>query len=480
MRKIILISRWRLLFYISLVATFCFTRFVELSNLPLFVDEAFVILEAKKLHEGGNIFGMVEKNTQPIFIWMVSIFQFLPMELAMSGRIVSGLCGLVTAGLLTLLARKYIGRKSSAFIFILMMLVPFSLFHDRTILFESATLLWMTSALMFSLMTPLAILAKQTGWLILPLVLFQCREKHRTMLLTLLITITIPLSIWLFSVGSISKFSSTVFRQQQHLSFEIDSVRIKNNLFRTKMWLEIYITIPIICLAVIGWIADTLGVVWKKKLTFLTALGAWSLFVISFEAIVARTFYPRYLYPLLIPIILLATNGLSSILFAIEKTVSNKTGGKIAKFFVLLLCLYPAIKLDRTIIFDPQRAPIAAEDHFQFFEDWTSGIGADEISIRVEEFVKQKGLPVSVYTESDNSYLATLLDDRNLKGVKIETAGWLTDPLRIIPDSILQEKGETLFIRNLNPDIPSNWQTEELLSINKTQTRKVVLYRVVK
>jgi len=154
-----------------LITLFLFSRFYNLGELPLFSDEGYAVARAWELKNTGELLGMVKYTTQPVFIWLIALFQFLPLNNVISGRLVSGVFGLGSALLMSKLAGKWIGKNAEIPAFILMAILPFSVFYDRTILFESTTLFFMILAIDFPLTVGLAILTKQTGWLILPLVL---------------------------------------------------------------------------------------------------------------------------------------------------------------------------------------------------------------------------------------------------------------------------------------------------------------------
>ena len=63
-----------------LIAVFLFSRFYNLGNLPLFSDEGYAVARAWDLKNTGEFLGMVKYTTQPIFIWLVALFQFLPLN----------------------------------------------------------------------------------------------------------------------------------------------------------------------------------------------------------------------------------------------------------------------------------------------------------------------------------------------------------------------------------------------------------------
>src|SRR3990167_2586818 len=92
-----------------LIAVFLFSRIYNLERLPLFSEEGYAVARALELEKTGELFGMVKNTTQPIFIWLVALFQWLPFSPVVNGRLVPGVFGLGTAFILAKLAGKRIG-----------------------------------------------------------------------------------------------------------------------------------------------------------------------------------------------------------------------------------------------------------------------------------------------------------------------------------------------------------------------------------
>ena len=127
---------------------------------------------------------------------------------------------------------------------------------------------------------------------------------------------------------------------------------------------------------------------------------------------------------------------------------------------------------------NPSTAPLALEDRFQFYEDWTSGAGSKELADAINFYQREHPGRLTVYLEEENSYAVTLPIELGEK-IEIEVAGWLVEPLSELPVEVQSEAPHVLFIRNRNPDIPENWPVEKIFSFNKTAVREVSLYRVI-
>jgi 4-amino-4-deoxy-L-arabinose transferase-like glycosyltransferase len=456
------------LIWILLITGFLFSRFYNLGNLPLFSDEGYAVVRAWELKQTGDLLGMIKYTTQPVFIWLIALFQFLPFNNVTSGRLVSGVLGLATALIVSTLAGKWIGRKAMIPAFILMAALPFSVFYDRTILFESATLFFMVLALVFPVATGLAILTKQTGWLILPLVLVLGKGDLKERAAKISISILAVIAVWYLAVGgNFSIVGSMIGKTASPVSV---SANFKNNLLRSKLWLIDYLTWPVIWLSVIGGVAAVAGAIRQKKVTPILVIAGWTLGIFLFVNKTAVIFYPRYLYSIVLGVVLLAVKG--------WEIIRIRWPNKIVLSGLFMLILLPGIVSDWKIMTTPQKAEIPREDGFQFFEDWTSGVGGRQLADKISEIA---GLDkINVYLEEDNSYFVILKSDQRLKNAKIEITGWLIDPLTEIPENVLEDDRASLFIRNRHPDIPADWPVELVWSYPKTDKRSVYLYKIIK
>ena len=450
-----------------LIAVFLFSRIYNLERLPLFSDEGYAVARALELEKTGELFGMVKNTTQPIFIWLVALFQWLPFSPVVNGRLVSAVFGLGTALILAKLAAKWIGSGARIPAFILMAILPFSVFYDRTILFESTTLFFMALSLIFPMAIGLAVLTKQTGWLILPAAALTGRGNFKERWPRILISVLGVMVVWRLAFGSFSLMAETMLRKTA-APISV-SANFRNNLLRSKLWLGDYLTWPVIWLSVLGGVSVALEALRQKKITPLLIIAGWTLGIFLFVTKTAVIFYPRYLYPIVLGIVLLATKGWFEF---------SRRFRMMGSIIVSILVLAPSLMLSSRIVLSPESANIPREDRFQFFEDWTSGIGSSEIADKIIKIAGEE--EVSVYLEEENSYFITLKSDPRLKNARIETADWLFDPLTKIPEEILASEELSVFVRNRHPDIPGDWPVELIAQVPKTVSRSVYLYRITK
>lgn len=460
--------------WLFLAAGFLLSRTYGLEKLPLFSDEAYAIIRAQEVLHGAPILGMVKNTTQPIFIWAVALFQFLPFGTIIAGRMVSILAGLITSFILAKAASQYIHPKASMIAFFLVVFLPFTFFYDRTVLFESLTGMFISGALFYPLLSvPLAILTKQTGWLAVPLAMLIHRKRRRFALAILSASFLIPVMIWLIALGGPANVISVIGNKTgAPLEF---GVPLKENLLRSIIWLKAYVTIPIFVWMFLGIVIEVYWCFQKKVISPLLAITFWAASVIIFECSIARIFYPRYLFPLVPAVILLSTKGIWECYTCIRERWKRIPLLSYAVFVpITLASLSPLLRFDWFVATNPSRAPLALEDHFQFFEDWTSGVGSNELrNIIASRFPNG----ATVYLEEENSYTVTLRQNSKLS---LEVALWLRDPLREIPTTVMERQGEGLFVRNRHPDIPADWPVELVSEIPKTDTRSVFLYRILK
>lgn len=449
-----------------------------MSSLPLFSDEAYAILQAERLQHGAPLLGMIKNTTQPVFIWLVALFQLFPVSLIASSRMASTTVGLLSAWMFAILAGRWIHLKARWIAFLITLVLPFSFFYDRTVLFESAVGSAIALSLFFPIIgVPLAILVKQTGWLALPLV-FSVHRKIPILLLTTLTSILIPFFVWWVALGSPDELIKTLQKTSSApVSMSTTVMMIKNNLLRSKIWLRTYITDPIIAVAFLGVFVELVVSVKKRTITPMFGVGIWTVGIVLFESFIARIFYPRYLYPVVIGIILLATRGIWLLQDALKRIIPLI----LLIPLVLLILFLPALRFDWLVMTNVSVAPLALEDRYQFFEDWTSGVGSQELADAIRTYHREIPGELTVYLEEENSYAVTLpieLERRQIEN-EIEIGDWLMDPLTDIPDEIRATVPHVLFIRNRNPDIPDDWTVEKIFSFNKTAVREVSLYRIL-
>ena len=325
--------------WLILSVVFLFSRLINSKSLPLFSDEAYVIARAWEVWQSGNWLSMVKYTTQPVFVWLVAIFIKLPVGEVFAARLVSSLLGLCTALLIAWAAGKLVHPQARWLAFVFVMLIPFSFFYDRTVLFESGLLSAITLSIFFpALGLPLAILIKQTAWLAIPVAIAIHRKNRKLVLVALFMSITIPLVVWLAALGDWEHVKTVLAQTSAPIG---GGANFKVNLLRAKLWLISYVTLPVLLLALLGLAKEFALFAKKKTISPLLVIGLWSLVILIFEAKVAVIFYPRYLYLMLLGIVLLATSAGWEILGYIKNIKRFYPRAGISLVYLIAILYFP-------------------------------------------------------------------------------------------------------------------------------------------
>ncbi len=239
------------------------------------------------------------------------------------------------------------------------LLNPFSFFLDRTILMEpvlnTAMLAFIAAALaamkrgtkllliLAAFSTGLLLAAKQTGVLVLPIPLVWALLKRRQFPYLKPVNAVIVIT----AMGMIGLALTTTKlwdTAAMHATTAISLVRIKVNLWLMANWLVQYWSWWIIPMIILGWRWK-----WVVIITY---------FIATF-ALLGWTLFPRYLL-IVVPFVALLAGQAA-------KNLVGKT------LLIILLMIF--VRRDITILLQPDRAQLARETRYQFFEDWGSGLG---------------------------------------------------------------------------------------------------------
>ena len=239
------------------------------------------------------------------------------------------------------------------------LLNPFSFFLDRTVLMEpvlnTAVLGFMSMSLwamkratkkalmLTGIATVLMLSAKQTAILVLPIPLMFAwfnKSKYRHWKEAAVVIG----ATGLIMVGLAVKFTLLWDTAAMHMNVSLDWLRIKTNVWLMANWLIAYWTWLMVPVIILGW---------RSKWLLVIA------YFMSIFAAVGWTLFPRYLL-VIVPFVSL-----------IAGQAAKNTVGK----FLLLGLLAIFVRRDITILLAPEKAVIARETRYQFFEDWGSGAG---------------------------------------------------------------------------------------------------------
>lgn len=480
-----------LLIVLFLVALFFATRLTNILSLPIFTDEAIYVRWSQiAKQDAAWRFISLTDGKQPLFIWIaINIMRFVSDPL-LATRLVSVFAGfgaLVGIMLLTLelfkkkrsggIINRMFGQlledKKSAYIAGLLFIVfPFALVLDRMALYDSLVacgMVWslyaevllvrylrLDVALLAGLIMGTAVLTKTSGFFsiyLLPfsLLLFDFRQKEwRKKLLewVILAGVAATVAYGMYSVLRLSPFfyiineknALFVYPLQEWLKHPLEF--LYGNFNALFGWFFVYTTIPVLLFALISFF---IGKNFREKLLLLI----WFLAPFTALGIFGKTLYPRFIFFMTVPVILLAS-------FAVV-TLMQRFKSKILSAVILLLALSFSVYADYFIIFNISNAPIPQADLGQYINSWPAGGGVREMvaffekeSAKGKIYVATQGTFGSLPTNSMEIYLG--------KNTNIETRGIYPLPSQVPAD--LKQKAKTMpvyYVFNDSEDAPADW-----------------------
>lgn len=391
---------------LALVAAYLATRLVNLTLLPIFLDETTHIRAAVAIADGEHLFRQWNYGKGLSIFVNALLFPWAFDHYLWASRALVVAFGLATLLTTMALARRLFGETVAVVAGLLYVLCPFTFLYDRLALTDPPMAAFATLALLFAVRMSdrptfplsllvasclvLAVLTKATALLLLPLplgvVLLLAPRSGRA---------------WAFAVGSVLlaaaacfiplwvffHTTSTVKLGLEYQQSDLPS-RLAGNVPMAASWLGTYLTAPFAVLAGAGFV---IGVRERSRAAWLMAL-VLVLPVLAFAS-VSTLWFPRYVVFVAPPALVLAAHGFARLTAAWPR--------RAAVAFLAVTAL-PAAFLDYRIATDPPRAEIPTLDLVQYIYGWPSGYATAETLA----FVKQElgahpeGLQVIVHSPS--------------------------------------------------------------------------------
>ncbi len=492
-------TRWFTVVLISLllVGFYFFTRLTNLTNLPIFTDEAIYIRWAQiGSRDAAWRFISLVDGKQPLFTWLAMVSVRLFPDPLFAGRFVSVIAGLGTLVGIWLLSFALFRNLRIAFLTAgLYVLSPFSLMYDRMALYDSlvATFsVWnlflaillvrrlrLDIALILGMTLGLGMLNKTSGFLslyLLPttLLLLDWHEYGRVRRLIRwigLAAVAALLSQLAYSVLRLSPLFHMVSQKDAVFVYPFREWFAHPILFFTGNikglfdWAASYLTRPIFLLAVIP-----LFTLWHKGKEKLL-LYAWWLAPFVALALFGRVLYPRFILFMVMPLFILIAVSFDWIIGRIKGTILA---------FVCLFLLYGTISTSYFIITNPLYALIPRSDKGQYIDDWPAGWGVREVNEFLLE--QSKSGKVSVFTEGTFGLLPYAIEIYLVDHPNIEIRGIWPLPEEM-PEEMLSRARDhpTLLVLNQSQVVPAKWPLELIAEYQKgnRKDRKLRLFRVI-
>lgn len=377
-----------------LIGLFFFTRLYQLTLLPIFADEAIYIRWATMIFHDPQqfLFLPLYDGKSPLFIWllipMIKLFAYNPLWGARALSALFGALSLVAARKIT---RHYGGGETAVLAAgILTIFVPFSLFHDRMGLLDTAVTAMLSWSFYFysrwrtlrnfkeiiysSLIWGLGLMIKTTAFYFLPVFVgifaVDILKKPKLLQTKVLFQAGTGLVLGLLCLGwmRISPLFPFLFQRSSDFAFtpaEFLSQPMKIlllNISRISRWLWIYMT-PSVWLALIS--AFLISTKNYRKSSILIA-GLF-LFLLPF-ILTGKLLASRYILPSLVFIIPAAS-------ISFEQLFIQK---RLIALFLAGVFIFFSASFSLPLYTNPGKIPFPREDIGQYLSDWSAGFGIPE------------------------------------------------------------------------------------------------------
>jgi 4-amino-4-deoxy-L-arabinose transferase-like glycosyltransferase len=450
---------WWVIFVIIIV--FLVTRFIGLTNLPVFADEAIYIRWAQMIVNQPKEYFFIPMydGKPPLHMWLLTRFlPFTPLDPLWSARFMSVVAGLLTMSLLMILVKE-LGGKTKAILLtgLLYLVLPFTIFHDRLALIDSLFTLLLTGTFLALVITKrtqswlwaivvgiffgLSLLSKTPALFFIPVMvvgLFLIPPQIKSKLWAkqvIMLGLSIIIGFSIFYSLKVSPLFPFLFQRSGDFTFTISEViggewRIAfKNLLIFLRWQLRYLSF---CLLILPFISVWLGSKsksWRSYWLPLSLLLVAFIFTLPF-IIFGRVVFSRYYLPIIIFLIPAAAISLERLVLGKKYILSGVLIG-----FIAIQSLY----FIGPLYTDISRIPLAPEDIHQYLTSWSAGFG----NLEVRDYLNQVSQSEKVVVATEG-YFGTLPDgllmyfDKSPQIVNLEIFG-MGYPLAAIPDEIVQK-----------------------------------------
>lgn len=473
-----------IVFGLFLFLSFPLIRLINLTIIPIFVDEAIYLHWAQVANNDANWrFISLTDGKQPLFVWLTMIFLRLFNDPLFAGRLVSVLSGLGTMLGLFLLGWQLFGRKWVGFLAAaLYLLYPFALVYDRMALMDGMVGMFAVWALLFEILLVRtlrldvalilgmiiggSILTKSSGLFnlyLLPfsLLLFPWQDKKRFKKLFLWLGLALIVVIEAQAIYSVLRLSPLFHMiSQKNATFIYPFAEwlehplrfLWGNLIGLWDWFITYFSWPMFSLVILSLIGFRRY--FKEKVLLLVWFGA-PLFAL---ALFGKVLYPRFIFFMSLFVLLLAALGFYKLFQFLRKPFFFAALG--------LLFVLPWLRVDWQLLTNPFLADIPKAEKGQYLNDWPAGGGINETVAFLSQESKEK--KVYVVTEGTFGLLPYGLEVYLYQNPNIEIQGIWPLP-KELPNEILEKTKTrpTYFVFNKTQIVPPDWPIEFVAKYRK-------------
>lgn len=486
------------LFFLILLGVYFASRLTNLTNIPIFTDEAIYIRWSQIGAQDANWrFISLTDGKQPMFTWVTMVLlKILPADPLFIGRLSS-----VLSGALSMIGMWFLGyelfrsRRIACFASFLYLISPFSFVYDRMALYDSMTamfFIWnlyvsillvrtlrLDVALILGMLLGAGMLNKSIGFLslyLLPatLILFNWGDRGRLGRLGRWVGLAILAAILSQAIYSILRLAPLF-----HMIAQKDAIFVypfsewlghpvkflKGNMRGLFDWIIHYLTWPIYIASLLP-----LFMLWQKPREKLLLYVYWFAPFLAL-GLFGRVLYPRFIFFMAMPLLILAAVTVD--------WVMRKFRWSFLGIFLLIVLLVPGILADYFLLFNPTYAPIPQADRGQYINDWPSGWGVREVNAYLLQ--ESRNGPLTVYTEGTFGLFPASIEMYLVDRPNIEIHGIWPLP-KTVPDTIAESaKDKPTYLVVNEMETTPDWPLALIASYQKgiRKDRTLRLYRVI-
>ncbi|MBI2309818.1 glycosyltransferase family 39 protein [Candidatus Collierbacteria bacterium] len=487
----------------ALTILYLSSRLINLTLIPIFTDEAIYIRWGQiALQDPVHRFISLEDGKQPLFIWLMLPMLKWVSDPLIAGRLVSVFSGAITLAGLMALSWKLFGERTGWIAGLTYIISPFFLLYDRLALYDSLTTVLMIWALFLSVLLAetlridVALLlgmtvgagfltksSAQFALILLPttFLLFDWKERGKGKrllklaglgIIVVLLSKGIELILRLAPLSHMIALKDHTFivTTQEFIAHPFE--RLLGNMGGLWNWMQAYATYPLLALFAVGMAYGLKK--YKRRTTF---LSLW--FLVPFLALASfgKVLYPRYLLFMIAPLLPIIALGISEIVSLVPelrtdalrerpRSAGRREVNPVWGFIITFLLISYPIWFSYKIIFDPLSAPLPKVDRFQFFDDWPSGYGINEVI----GFIKVRAETQKIFVGTEGTFGLTpaalniyLKDNPN-----VEVKGYwpISDGIKELTEIALTGKPTYVLFKDTQKPNPE-WPLEFIVKYQK-------------
>jgi 4-amino-4-deoxy-L-arabinose transferase-like glycosyltransferase len=505
---------FRFFLLILISGFYFFSRFQNITSIPVFGDEAIYIRWAQIIQSEETLrFIPQTDGKQPLFMWInAATLKFISDPL-ISGRIISVFAGFGLILLLfftTAIFLNYEDKEKNIFKFIkvsinnffypsiftslIYCLIPFSFFFDRMALADTLLSFFGLVALLFSFLLSkyprldlslilgfilgLSWLTKSPAiyFIVLSIVTFLL-FNYRNFKSIIFPTISSIIAFLIYNILRLGpQFSQIAVRNKDYIWSISEILKhpfdpLNPHLLDTLSLYNQYISWPLLIFSLVGLILLLIKTKKSKNFKYLILIFWWILPLIA-NAAMAKVFTARYILFTLPPLIILISIGFLNFLTKIK---SNSL-----KLIFIITVFTLNINFIYKISIDPFHQKLISTES-GYLSDWTSGWGIKESA----DFLKQRSQVANVIVGTEGAF-GTLPDGLQIYCNKIPRLTIIGEGLGFteLPSGLVDAKNHGdevyLLINKSRLKINSNQlnQLELIKSFNKPDNDQLLLYKI--